>query len=435
MRALYLSLMMISVVLSSAARAEESHGPIKVEVVRNDAGYQLRRGGKPYAIRGVGMSANHIAALAAHGGNSIRNWTTGNDAADIRQLLDTAHANGVTVMLCLPMQAERWGFDYDDADAVAAQLDAFRTEVKKYRQHPALLAWIIGNELNHEYTNPRVYDAVNDVAAMIHELDPNHPATTTIAGFDEQVVAEIQARAPALDFISIQVYGMLFALPELIREAGFDQPFMVTEWGAIGHWEVGKTAWGAPIEATSSQKADVFLRGYRDILTAFDRQLLGSYAFYWGQKQERTPTWFGLLTESGEETEAVDVLHYLWNGTWPENRSPQVLSMQMDNRQPVSNLTLRPGQQVDAAIEAVDPDGDTMTYRWELKPESGSTQIGGDYEHAIASLEGFIADAVSATTRITAPEPGAYRLFVYVYDGQGNAAHANFPFLVDTAPQ
>jgi len=432
-QARFLLLLMISAVLSSAARAEASHGPIKVEVVRNGAGYQLLRGGEPYAIKGVGMSVNHIAALAAHGGNSIRNWTTGDDAADIRQLLDTAHANGVTVMLCLPMQAERWGFDYDDADAVAAQLDAFRAEVKKYRQHPALLAWIIGNELNHDYTNPRVYDAVNDVAAMIHELDPNHPATTTIAGFDKQVIAEINARAPALDFISIQAYGMLFALPDLIREAGFDQPFMVTEWGAIGHWEVRRTAWGAPIEATSSQKADVFLRGYRDILKAFDRQLLGSYAFYWGQKQERTPTWFGLLTESGEETEAVDVLHYLWNQSWPENRSPQVLSMHMDHRQPTSNLTLTPGQQVAAAIEVVDPDGDTMTYRWELKPESDSTQIGGDYEHSIASLDGFIADAVSPTTRITAPGPGAYRLFVYVYDGQGNAAHANFPFLVAVA--
>ena len=38
----------------------------------------------------------------------------------------------------------------------------------------------------------------------------------------------------------------------------------------------------------------------------------------------------------------------------------------------------------------------------------------------------------AAEITVTAPaQPGAYRLFVYVYDGQGHAAHANIPFYVD----
>jgi hypothetical protein len=430
MKTLQAMLLVLLTMAAFSAFGGETAGPVKVEIVEADGRYQLLRGGVPYEIKGAGMAVDHIVAFTGHGGNSIRNWTTGNEPQDIMELLDQAHANGVTVMLCLPMQAERWGFDYDDEAAVAAQLEAFRGEVIQYRDHPALLAWIIGNELNHGYTNPRVYDAVNDVARMIQELDPYHPTTTTVAGFFDNVVADILSRAPDLDFISFQAYGMLFAFPELMEKAGFDRPFMVTEWGAIGYWEVGKTDWGAPIEATSSQKADVFMRANRNILEQFDGRLLGSYVFFWGQKQERTPTWFGLLTENGEETEAVDVMHYIWTGSWPDNRAPQVRKILLAGKDPAASVRLKTGKRAKARVAVVDPDGDPLTVRWELKPESQASQVGGDFEESIGSLDGFIDDADSWTAKVTAPAPGTYRLFVYAYDGQGHAAHANIPFLV-----
>jgi hypothetical protein len=435
MRIGWQTLMAACTVAAGMTAGPATAGAVKVEVRATASGYTLVRGGEPYAVRGVGMATNHVERLRLHGGNSIRNWTTRDDAGSIRELLDAAHANGVTVMLCLPVQAERWGFDYDDADAVAAQLEALRGDVLAYRDHPALLAWIVGNELNHSYTNPRVYDAVDDIARMIHELDPNHPVTTTVAGIDEAVVAEIVERAPALDFISFQAYGQLFVLREFIERTGFDRPFMVTEWGAIGYWEVGRTPWGAPIEMTSSQKADVFLRAHREMLAPSEGQLLGSYAFFWGQKQERTPTWFGLLTEGGEQTEAIDVLHFVWNGAWPDNRAPAVHALRLNGAEARSGLTVSPGEPLEARLDALDPDGDPLTFRWELKPESEATQVGGDYEHAIGSLDGAIEDRTAATARLKAPGPGAYRLFVYVYDGQGHAGHANFPFLVTGAPE
>lgn len=431
----HLRLIAVILIFTAACSSADKNlmSPIKVEIVSTNSGYELLRGGEPYVIKGAGLGSYDIESFAAHGGNSIRNWTTKSDTRDTKDLLDRAHANGVTVALCLTMQAERWGFDYNESETVAAQLEEFRQEVLKYRDHPALLFWIIGNELNHGYTNPGVYNAVNDVAEMIHELDPNHPATTTVAGLSPDVVREIEARAPALDFISLQVYGQLFALLESVRDDEVTLPFMVTEWGAIGHWEVDKTSWGAPIEATSSEKADVFMRGHQENLAPLEGQLIGSYAFLWGQKQERTPTWFGMFTESGEETEVVDVMHFLWTGSWPENRSPQVRSIQLAGESPHANVTFVPGEQFTAAVDVVDPDGDSLTYRWELKPESESTEVGGDYEERIGSLGGLLDDSSAASTTFTAPEPGAYRVFVYAYDGQGHAAHANFPFRVTNA--
>ncbi|MGB5621164.1 MAG: glycoside hydrolase family 2 TIM barrel-domain containing protein [Gammaproteobacteria bacterium] len=414
---------------SAEVEVEQTTTAVKVEIVQTANGYQLMRGGEPYVIKGAGLEFGDITSLAAHGGNAIRTWTTANDVETAQEVLDKAHAHGVTVAVCLPMGSEHWGFDYDDPEAVAAQLESFRSEVLKYRDHPALLAWIIGNELNYDYTNPKVYDAVNEVSRMIHELDPNHPTTTTTAGLGANVVKDIMERAPDLDFVSFQVYGQLFILPEFLEETGYDGPFFVTEWGAIGWWEVAKTTWGAPIEATSTEKADTYLKGYREKLEPLEGQLIGSYVFLWGQKQERTPTWFGLFTEAGEKTEAVDVMHYIWNGAWPDNRSPQVRSMVLDGKRAADNVTLRTGQIYDAVLDVIDHEGDELAFRWELKPESEATQVGGAFEESIANLNGLVKTSAE-TARLTAPPPGEYRLFVYAYDDHGHAAHANIPFLV-----
>ena len=406
-------------------------GPVKVEIVATETGYRLLRGGEPYRIRGAGMGIDDIERFVAYGGNSIRTWTTVNDQQDTRALLDKAHEHNVTVALGVSMTAERHGFDYDDPDAVARQLARIREEVLEYRDHPALLAWVIGNELNEGYSNPKVYDAVNQVAEMIHELDPNHPTTTPTAGFRPEVNAEILARAPALDFISFQVYGGLFGLPGQLAATGFDRPFMVTEWGTIGYWEMQTTAWGTPVELTSSEKAGKILEAYQKILVPLEGQLIGSYVFKWGQKQERTPTWFGLVTEDGQTTEAVDAMQYAWTGEWPSNRTPRVVAMLLDGRGARESVTLGAGESYEAAIEVVDPEGDAIAYRWELKPESGAISAGGDYEAPIANLEGYLADASAAATFLTAPPPGRYRLFAYAEDGHGHVAHANIPFLVE----
>jgi len=430
----YLLLASITVCLVTACSTEPDNAlsPVKVEIGKTERGYQLLRGGEPYTVSGAGMGHDDIGRFAAAGGNSIRNWSTLQRGQDTRELLDTAHAYGVTVALGLPMQPERHGFDYDDPAAVAPQLELLRAEVLKYRNHPAVLIWIIGNELNHDYANPRVYDAVNDVAAMIHELDPYHPATTTTSGFRPEVNAEIIARAPALDFISFQMYGGLFAFPDQLAETGFDGPFMVTEWGTIGYWETEKTDWGTPVELHSSEKADTFLRAYRDILAPLEGQLLGSYAFYWGQKQERTPTWFGMLTEDGNLTEVVDVMQYSWTGEWPENRTPRVAAMLLDGKTARESVRLVSGQTYRAEIDVHDTDGDVIKFRWQLKPESTATSGGGDYEEPLPNLDGFLSAPNAATTSLTAPAPGKYRLFVYASDHQGRVAHANIPFLVES---
>jgi hypothetical protein len=405
---------------------------VKVEVVKHDGKYQLLRDGKPYRVKGAGLADGNLDQLAAHGGNSIRTWATVDGPDGTAKLLDEAHKLGITVSLCVSVGSERHGFDYYDDDAVARQLEAIRQEIPKYKDHPALLTWIIGNELNFDYKNPKVYDAVNDISRMIHEIDPNHPTTTTIAGFSESLLDVINERAPDLDFISFQVYGQLYNLPEFIKDTKYSAPYFITEWGAIGHWEVPKTSWGAPLEQDSSTKADTYLRGYQKVIEPLLDQNVGNYVFLWGQKQEKTPTWYGLFTETGEETEVIDVLHYIWTGNWPQNRSPRIKSMRLNGKPGHKNIKLKAGKKYRAQLKAQDKDGDSLTFLWQVKKESDAMQVGGDFEEAIANLTDLIIDPSLQNIELIAPEQrGAYRLFVYIYDGQGHAAHANIPFYVD----
>jgi hypothetical protein len=47
-------------------------------------------------------------------------------------------------------------------------------------------------------------------------------------------------------------------------------------------------------------------------------------------------------------------------------------------------------------------------------------------------VPGLIADPKLNDISLRAPnKPGAYRLFAYVFDGKGHAAHVNIPFYVD----
>ena len=414
-----------SVLLTFAAIPCQAEA-VPVEVVAYEGGYTLVRDGKPYLVRGAGFVGVGLDTLAERGGNSVRTW----GIEEAQSTLDEAEKYGLTVSMGLPVAAERFGFDYDSAESIAEQRENVRAAVLKYKDHPALLAWIIGNELDMSFTNHRVYDEVNELSRMIHELDPNHVTTTTITALDRETVELVRERAPDLDFVSIQAYGALALMPKAIEYLG-EGPFMVTEWGPLGHWEVGKTRWDVAIEQTSTEKARHFLLQYRDLIMPYLGPGLGSYAFLWGHKQERTHTWFSLFMESGATTAAVDALELVWTGRLPENQAPVLESISLARRSASDSIRLTAGKRYVAKVVAKDTENDELTYQWSVKPESDATTIGGDLEASIADLSNpFDGVSNKATVRLVAPEPGTYRIFVEVYDGHGHAAHANVPFMV-----
>jgi len=225
----------------------------------------------------------------------------------------------------------------------------------------------------------------------------------------------------------VNSYGGGPSVAKRYREAGGTKPYIITEFGPNGFWETGKTAWGAPLEATSTAKAAAYRKTYeQSVLAERGKLSLGAYAFLWGNKQEVTPTWFSMILEDGSRTEAVDVMRELWTGKPPPNRCPKIASTKITGEDQVEG-----GAIVNATLESSDPEGDQIQVRWELREEPTEPTAGGDHQKTPPTHPNAIekSDPRSAQVRMPA-KPGGYRIFAFVHDDHGGVAVANVPLLV-----
>jgi hypothetical protein len=402
--------------------------PIKVEIKKlGNQQYKLYRGGEAYHIKGAGYHALLYKAKAA-GANSIRTW--GHEEASA--VLDSAQKHGMTVMLGLWLQHERHGFNYDDEESVKYQIMKFKDVVDRFKNHPALLLWGIGNEVDLFYTNKKVWNSVQAIANYIHQTDPNHPTCTITAGLDTSEISLIQRMCPDVDIFGVNSYADVYNLPSKFRQGGLTRPYLVTEWGPTGNWECLKTSFGIPIEENSGEKAFKYKERY--VVMKNDSMLcVGSYVFLWGHKQEATPTWFGLILPDGiTESEAVDELQKCWTGKYPVNRSPHLISLRLNGKVSVENISVSPGQICTAIAEILEPENEPLELIWEVLPESTTNKTGGDWEETPEALKGLNIQPKGNAITFTSPsKKGPYRLYFYAKDKNGNGAYGNVVFEVN----
>ena len=403
---------------SAAAQETKISGVVPVQVRGEPGRWTLYRGGQPYFIRG-GAGGTALEQLVAHGGNSMRTWGDGLPADQFSSaLLTQAETHGVTVLAGIWL-GHKGDVDYSDPAQVAAQQESALSTVRKYKDEPGVLAWGLGNEMElDDNDTPELWKAVGALARAVKELDPNHPTVTVVAEISAAKLENIRRYAPDIDILGVNSYGGGASLPQRLAEAGWTKPYIVTEFGPPGPWESPKTSWGAPVELTSTQKTDAYRRTYVNSVLDAPGRCLGSYAFAWGYKDEGSATWFGLLMPGTLETlGAVDALSELWTGSRPKNVAPEIQSFDFN----ASGLTVAPGADLRACVEASDPDGDPVTAAWRLSPDVK------DSPDILASS----AERTGLCVSLSAPaDPGAYRLYVELRDGRGHGATANGPFLV-----
>ena len=135
-------------------------GPVPVTLGMDGDRHVPLRGCEPYGVRGAGIEFGDEERFDTRGDDSFRTWRTDNGRQTGQEVLDEAHALGLTVLMCIEITPERKGFDHDDEDAARRQLEYAKGEVLKYKDHPALLAWMIGDEPDLFFENPKVFDAI-----------------------------------------------------------------------------------------------------------------------------------------------------------------------------------------------------------------------------------------------------------------------------------
>ncbi|MEJ1960877.1 MAG: glycoside hydrolase family 2 TIM barrel-domain containing protein [Gammaproteobacteria bacterium] len=397
-----------------------------MRIVREANGdFALLRNGKPYFIRGGG-GWTFLDELVAAGGNSIRTW---GDEKNDPVAFDEAQRHNLTVTAGLWLPHAKEGFDYADPEQVRQLIARMRAYVQRYRSHPALLLWGVGNEMETgAEADPNVWKAVEAVAAMVHEVDPHHPTITALAEISEAKLESLRKYCPSIDALGVNSYASLLSLPERLRQFGWRKPYLLTEFGPAGPWgQVPVTSWNAPLEPTSTEKADFYYQAYQKAVASAKGRALGSYVYFWGIEPTIvvTHTWYEtFLPGSHERLGAVEALTQAWRGKPPPNRAPRLRALHSS----ADRERVAPGSAHTALVDVDDPDGDPVSVRWEVRSES--TAMTGLPPPVIPDC---IDKGEALAVTFSAPrEPGAYRLFVYVSDGRGNAATANVPFMVTT---
>lgn len=414
-------------------------GVIKVAIVQDNLGnYSLTRGGQPFFIKGV-AGAEDVDVIAERGGNALRTYN--HTALNGWEILDRAYEQGVGVMIGLWFVQNGDGIDYSnpaDKAKITAQLEDFKQVVLKYKDHPAVIAWALGNETDKG--NMDVYYTINELAKFVHDHDPNHPTVSVLAGSSPTKVKGVKDNAPNIDILGINTYIHIDNVYEnVVNQGGWTGPYLITEFGPDASYEVKKVNGIAPIELDSGPKSSLIYSRYMDYIIGHPDKVVGSYVFKIAEVIGNTHTWYNLQLENTKKTPLFDEISRAWTGAYPTNQAPRVSDMKLSggayedlklDPALARDVLLQPGERFTMAAAVTDAEQDSLTFAWEIRYE---------YKADATSKPGqLIPDTLfepnpedEHSMSFYAPvKPGDYRVFLYVYDGHNNVGTANFPFRV-----
>ncbi|TQJ92233.1 discoidin domain-containing protein [Streptomyces sp. SLBN-31] len=397
-----------------------------VKVTGGQGAWQLTVDGRPYQIKGltwgpsVADAEKYMPDLQSMGVNTIRTW--GTDATS-KPLFDSAAAHGIKVVAGFWLQpgggpGSGGCVNYVTDTAYKNQmLDEFPKWVQTYKDNPGVLMWDVGNEsvlgLQNCYSGDeleRQRDAyttlVNDITRKIHAVDPDHPVTSTDAWVGAWPY--YKRNAPDLDLYAVNSYNAVCDIKSAWEHGGYTKPYIVTETGPAGEWEVPDDGNGVPLEPSDRAKADGYSRAW-SCVTGHKGVALGATMFHYGTEYDFGGIWFNLLP-AGQKRLSYYAVKKAYGGDTTHDNTPPVIS---DLAVEGDAGRVQAGHDLVLDVKATDPEGDPVSY------EVLDNSMYIDQSKNLASLP--FTDLGGGRLKVTAPDrPGVWKMYVKATDGRGN---------------
>lgn len=387
---------------------------------------------QPFAIKGVTFGeqvepatiGRHLKDLQFLGVNTIRTWGTDEHT---QVLLDSAQAYGIKVMVGIWLRHGRPGmegddrFDYlrDTQGMDEMHRDAMAT-VKRYKDHPALLFFGVGNEVFLNIATDAEKKAyaqfLETLCRDIKVEDPDHPVCSVEAWtFGLPWWKEY---CPSVDVYGLNVYGAgANDIPDALQKAGIDKPYVITEFGVRGEWEVPKDKNGLLIEPNDTEKYDVIAKGYRDWIASKDA-CLGVYMFHYEHKENFGAVWL-LMYYGVAYRPAYWATREAFTGQLPLNRIPVWHQFELPD------VPMPAGTWVKVSFDLSDEEDDALDISFHYNQRTGS-RARRDQINALAS-RGNRKDGFEI---LLPEETGLLKVYAFAKDAYGNLGIAQTSLLV-----
>lgn len=385
--------------------------------------WYLEVDGEPFYVQGAGCGLakgkngeDYLELAKELGANSVRTWGTDQGT---KQYLDTADRYGLKAAagIWLDYPGGEGRFSYiRDVEYMAHKRNEIFSYVQEFKDHPALLMWIVGNEAifftRDKEEKIALCKFLEGVIREIHRIDPEHPVCYASASKED--LSYLAAYVPSLDIVGMNEYGSIRIAHGGWDYLNFDKPYVLTEYGSYLPLDRPKDINAASIELSDVQKAMRY-KDFIEQMLSFKGYNVGGFAFHLGETTQESMTWWN-INQGNFKRASFWAIYEFYAG-----QKASCMPVKIENLTLSKQSHISPGEMIDVDVET---DGDgrgDLTFEYALS--SAKENILRYYVNEYEDVEVF---GVGPAVRVKAPsKSGVYRLYCFIKDREGNVASQN----------